>query len=182
MKLYTQLVGMITLGLLAQWASAETLFEIEVPNALPPDLQKLPSINLKAPDRNDSISEKTPLSKEVELAVANNDLPTLSKMLASSDTKAQHQAATALGKLTEHQTQARKLLASFIAANTNSLRTEFGEQYFLRQNTTSAAKESLAALPASSSWWIASLGMFVVVFALWILRHLKGRPRQLQYE
>jgi hypothetical protein len=182
MKRYTQLVGIITLGLMGHWASAETLFEIEVPNGLPPDLQKLPSINLKAPDGNGLISEKTSLSKEVELAVANNDLPTLSKMLSSSDTKAQHQAATALGKLTEHQTQARKLLATFIAANTNSLRTEFGEQYFLRQNTTSAAKDSLAELPASTSWWTASIGVFVVVFAWWILHHLKGRPRQLKYE
>lgn len=66
MKRYPHLGAVITLGLLSPWMSAETLFEIEVPNAFSPDIQKLSSITLKSPYVGSPQSKTTPARKEVD--------------------------------------------------------------------------------------------------------------------
>lgn len=121
----------------AELPDEETL----IPNALSPELEALPSIDLKR-----GWVDTEPLSPEVKQAVKNQDLAKLSAMLATTDARVQRQAALGMGQLTEHQTEAREILSRFIAAEMNPGRTEFGEQFFARQTALNAAEQSLAAL------------------------------------
>jgi len=130
------------------------------------------------------------LIQEIEIALSLNDLPVLSRMLVSDNVQMQRQAAIAIGKLTKHQSEARELLANFIATNSNPFRTEFGEQLLARQNAIAAAQQSLASLSQSATpvksapqatpssqpdveslarrpWWLAG-GALVMIVLVWM--------------
>lgn len=190
MNFQLHLIGMISAGFSVHLTAVEPLFENEIPNAFSLNLQELPSITLKGPDGNVTSVRQPALIQEIEIALSLNDLPGLSRMLVSDNVEMQRQAAIAIGKLTKHQSEARELLANFIATNSNAFRTEFGEQLLARRNAIAAAQQSLASLspsatPAKSAspaapsprpeaeslarrpWWLAG-GALVMIVLVWM--------------
>lgn len=154
MKPCIYLMVFFAIRVVANLGAVEPLFDIDMsPDATSFDISNTPIISRDAMVEYGVENAKSSLSKDVEVAISSNDLPSLSRMLQSSNVIDQIHAAIALGNLTAHKSEAQELLAGFIAAKTGLMRTEFGVDSINRQIAVAVAEESLEAigLPSESS-------------------------------